>query len=206
MTRLVRKRRRGLAGTLLRLTGAAILLYAGGFAAFLFTLPDPDGVDPDRVAADAIVVLTGQERRLTAAVNLLERGAGRRLLITGVNPHATKRELRELFGGGRAFDCCADLGFEAVDTRGNAHEAAEWVAAHGYQSLIVVTGYDHMPRSLLEFRAEMPNVTFIPYPVGRMVGSDLTDGRLSRLNGEYAKYLASWVRLSLIRRQASAAS
>jgi uncharacterized SAM-binding protein YcdF (DUF218 family) len=195
-----------LAGALFRVAVAAGLVYAAGFGIFLLTLPEPNAIDPDTVSADAIVALTGQDRRLAAAIDLLERGAGKRLLISGVNPSTTKSELRELLAAGPTFDCCADLGFTALDTRGNAQETADWAAAHGYKSIILVTGYDHMPRSLLEFAAEMPDVALVPYPVGRPEESDLTNLRFSRLNSEYAKYLASWVRLSLSPRAAAATS
>jgi uncharacterized SAM-binding protein YcdF (DUF218 family) len=182
---------------LIRAVLLAGVVYAGGFLLFLFMLPSPNANGEAEIHADAIVALTGQDRRLRVAVTLLERGAGARLLISGVNESTKKEELRELLDGGRAFDCCVDLGFVARDTRGNAREAAEWARTHGYQSLIVVTGYDHMPRSLLEFSAEMPEVTLIPYPVGREDGNNPISGRLDTLHQEYAKYLASWARITL---------
>ncbi len=187
----------GTASFLFRIIVMTGVMYAAGFLVFLFTLPDPDIVDAEAVNAEAIVVLTGQGGRLGAAVDLLQRGAGRRLLISGVNPNIDKEELDELLDGGAAFNCCADLGFNAVDTRTNALETRDWAMMHGYNSLIVVTGYEHMPRSLLEFSAEMPEMMLIPYPVGQTEGSDLIDVSLTQINAEYAKYLASWVRLSL---------
>ena len=186
--------------------GAGLLLgalYGIGFVAFLLTLPEPQDAAREQVSADAIVALTGSNRRLAAALDLLERGAGKRLLISGVNPNIDKKELRNQLGGGPAFDCCADLGFEASDTRENALETAQWVEKNGYRSLIVVTGYEHMPRSLLELSSEMPDIEIIPFPVGRMDRDSLIDGRLRMLNGEYAKYLASWVRTSLMPRGAA---
>lgn len=176
------------------------VIYAAGFLVFFFTLPRPNEVDGESVNAEAIVVLTGQGRRLAAAVDLLQRGAGRRLLITGVNPDIDKEELDNALDGGAAFNCCADLGFSAVDTRTNALETRDWAAMHGYKSLIVVTGYEHMPRSLLEFSAEMPGVTLIPYPVGQSESGNEMNASLRQVNAEYAKYIASWVRLSLISR------
>jgi uncharacterized SAM-binding protein YcdF (DUF218 family) len=178
-------------------------LYGIGFLIFLVTLPDPDEMNPDAVAADAIVVLTGEGLRLPIAVELLQRGAGKRLLISGVNPSIDKNELRGPLGGGPAFECCTDLGFDAADTRGNAVETANWARTHGYQSLVVVTGYDHMPRSLLELSTQMPEIELIPYPVGQPEGQNLIDRRLPRLNSEYAKYLASWVRITLTNREAA---
>lgn len=173
------------------------LIYVAGFLVFWALLPVPDSVDAEAVRAEAIVVLTGEGQRLAPAVDLLERGAGRRLLISGVNPDIDKDELRQVLDAGVAFDCCADLGFEAADTHGNALEARDWAMEYGYHSLIIVTGYEHMPRSLLEFSSLMPEYTLIPFPVGQTEGNELSGGSLSRINAEYVKYLASWLRLSL---------
>ena len=97
------------------------------------------------------------------AMDLLEKGLGKRLLITGVNP-ASKRAMKTLLHGGELFDCCVDLGFAALNTHGNAEEAASWVQRHHYSSLIIVTADYHMPRSMVEFGAEMPGVKLIPIP------------------------------------------
>jgi uncharacterized SAM-binding protein YcdF (DUF218 family) len=148
--------------------------------------------------ADAIVALTGQGGRLAPAVTLLEKGDGQRLLITGVNRLLSKRSLKTLLHGGQAFDCCADLGFAALDTRGNAAETARWVRAHHYGSLIVVTANYHMPRSLVEFGAQMPDVKLVPYPVAADPLNMLSWGNAKRLHGEYFKYLASVVRVSVV--------
>lgn len=182
---------------LLRAVLLLALLYAGGLVVFVRTLPPAAGPQTPAARADAIVALTGENRRLSAAVRLLEAGAGRRLLITGVNPATNKSTLKDYTGGETAFDCCADLGFEATDTRGNAREASAWAAAHGYRSLIVVTGSDHMPRSLMEFASEMPEVVLIPYAVVPQSEDLPFLERLAALNGEFAKFLASSVRVSL---------
>ena len=85
-------------------------------------------------------------------------GNGERLLITGVNKTLTKPRLKTLLKGGPSFDCCADLGFAAADTRGYAEEAAIWAHDHHYTRLIIVTAAYHMPRSLLEFQTVMPEM------------------------------------------------
>jgi uncharacterized SAM-binding protein YcdF (DUF218 family) len=171
----------------------ALVLYAIGFSFFVVDLPLPRAGAIAK--ADAIVALTGEGGRLGPAVTLLEAGGGQRLLITGVNKLISKPTLKTLLHGGQAFDCCADLGFAALDTRGNAAEAAHWVRAHRYGSLIVVTATYHMPRSLVEFGAEMPGVTLIPYPVSAEAVKMLSWENAKRLNGEYVKYLASIVRV-----------
>src|SRR3954469_9244552 len=109
--------------TLLKIIAGLVALYLAGFLLFVVTLP---GVRSTDQHADGIVALTGGNARVDAAVALLERGAARRLLITGVHPTTTKAELRILSHGGKRFDCCTDLGHEAADTRGNAGEAAVW--------------------------------------------------------------------------------
>jgi uncharacterized SAM-binding protein YcdF (DUF218 family) len=178
-----------------KLLAALVGLYIVGFIAFVALLP---GIASATAPAQGIVALTGGDERLEAAVNLLEKHSGERLLISGVHPATTKQDLKRLSHGGARFDCCADLGYAAENTRGNAREAAIWARAHGYKSLIVVTARYHMPRSLTEFEAAMPGVRLEPYPV-EPEDIDLNgwwhDVRALRvLQSEYAKYLASTVR------------
>jgi uncharacterized SAM-binding protein YcdF (DUF218 family) len=178
------------------------VLYGIGFAVFLSRLPAPRlGA---AAKADGIVALTGEGGRLGPAVTLLEQRNGRRLLITGVNMRNTKHDLKLLLHGGEAFDCCADLGFAALDTRGNAAEAARWARTNGYGSLIVVTANYHMPRSLVEFGAQMPDMTLVPYPVAADTVRTLSWENFKRLNGEYIKYLASLIRVSVAKALARA--
>ena len=168
-----------------------LVAYFAGFVAFVAALP---GSAPAEVHADAVVTLTGGEDRLDQAVTLLERGVGRRLLITGVHPFMTKERLRRLVHGGRRFDCCADLGFTATNTHGNAMETAAWARSHGYRSLVIVTANYHMPRSLTEFSAAMPGITLVPYPVPEILSDRkwwLDPGSMRTLQFEYAKYLGA---------------
>lgn len=162
-----------------------VALYVGGFAIFATNLPTA----PRQLGhVDGIVALTGGGSRLDAAVTLFERGVGERLLISGVNPQATKHDIRKLVHGKRRFDCCADLGYAAENTFGNAKEAASWTRFHRYRRIVLVTSRYHMPRSLTEFRDVMPDVEIIPYPVDTESRSRLA--RLKLVHSEYVKYLA----------------
>jgi uncharacterized SAM-binding protein YcdF (DUF218 family) len=186
---------RSVSGIILLLLAIA---YVGGFLVFVTTLPV---TQPAAVHADGIVALTGGTERLDAATALFETGVGKRLLISGVHATTTKAALKTLVHGGKRFACCADLGFQATNTHGNAEEAAQWARDHGYKTLIVVTASYHMPRSLTEFSAQMPHEKLIPYPVE----SDNLDVHawwhnpvaFSVLQWEYAKYLGAVARASI---------
>jgi uncharacterized SAM-binding protein YcdF (DUF218 family) len=127
---------------------------------------------PNRAPAQAhgIVALTGanSNERLAAAMGLLEDGYGRRLLVSGVNPMASRADVRRVSKAvRRLYDCCVDLGFTAADTVGNARETLAWAEAMRYRKLIIVTADYHMPRAMLELNAVLrgSGITAQPYAV-----------------------------------------
>jgi len=165
-----------------------LMAYGAGFVLFASHLPQAPHMP---LRGDGIVALTGGGLRLDVAVALFEKGVGERLLISGVNTLATKSDIKKLAHGRRRFDCCADLGYAAENTFGNAKEAAAWTRFHRYRRIVLVTSRYHMPRSLLEFHDVMPDVKVVPYPVdpdsGR--GFPATLRNLKALHSEYWKYL-----------------
>ena len=188
--------RRSVLRRILRWTGFAVILAGaivfGGFLRFadsVTTLRPP--VDPK---ADAIVVLTGGYQRIDQAIELLRSGAGNRLLISGAYPASTRKQIAKATQTpADLFACCVDIGYDAIDTIGNASETVKWIHAKGYKSVLVVTNNYHMPRSIAELRHADPQMDFIPYPV---VNSDLktkawfTDpNALRTMLSEYAKVL-----------------
>ena len=93
-------------------------------------------------------------------------GAGKRLLITGVNPATTRQDLWRLSGVAPGlFDCCIDVDQRARDTAGNAEETRAWAEPRGFRRLVIVTSNYHMPRSLLMLRLAMPGVELVPHVV-----------------------------------------
>lgn len=174
------------------------LAFLGGFAAFsthVARLTTP----VEQRDADAIIVLTGGEKRLDAAFDLLRSGKGQRLLISGVHPAARVVDLQQATGGDPTlFACCVDIDRAALDTIGNAEESAKWVNSHAYGSVIVVTNNYHMPRSLLELKRMIGDTDLLPYPVvnTRLDSGEWVTNRdaLRVLFTEYAKYLAAVVR------------
>lgn len=163
-----------------RLAGLAALAWVLGFAWFMLTLPGPGAPQP----TDAIVVPTGGAGRIDRGIELMERRAARRMLITGVAPGVGPVSLaREYHAAPALFTCCIDLGRDATDTRSNADETAAWMRRHGFKSVRLVTSDWHLRRARLELENRLD--------AGVTVVGDGVRGepRLPLLVAEYNKYL-----------------
>ena len=158
---------------------------------------------PRDARAEGIVVLTGGASRIADAVELLQQGRARRLLITGVHPRATPAQIadKQDAEADRLYRCCIDLDRRALNTAGNAEETKRWVEEKGYRSIIVVTSEYHMPRSLTELARVLPAVELIPYPVSSPLlreNEHWSDGDIARLLlSEYVKYMVSLARQTI---------
>ena len=145
-------------------------------------------------AADAIVVLTGEENRIHSAVELLKAKNGKRLLISGVSNTVSDNTILKTYAPktANAF-CCIDLDRMALDTKGNAVHAANWVNQHGFKKIIIVTSSYHMPRSLDHLQRTMPrSVELIPaqiIPTDMRGKSALSMMLNPKVIVEYAKFL-----------------
>lgn len=129
------------------------IAYILGFALFAAVLPQPAA----DTRTDAIVVLTGGAARIERGLALLEAGKARRLLISGVDRTVRPRELALRYDTPlRLFGCCVDLGREAVDTRSNAEEVADWLERRRYRSVRLVTSDWHMRRASFEISRALP--------------------------------------------------
>jgi uncharacterized SAM-binding protein YcdF (DUF218 family) len=165
------------------------LIYLLGFVLFALTLGRPAAASTP--ATDAAVVLTGGSGRLEHAVEVLQDGKAKRLLVAGADPSVTKRDIaRRLGGSGSLVRCCVDLGSESVDTRSNAEEAARWLARHQFRSVRLITSDWHMRRARYEFRKVLGGQYALVTDAVRTEPSFLI------LFGEYNKYvlrrLAVW--------------
>lgn len=165
---------------IVRLASAALLLWMLGFAWFAMLLPQP----LDGRQTDAIVVLTGGASRIDRGLALLEEGAAKRMLISGVDRAVRPSELAaEYRAPERLFTCCITLGREAIDTRSNAIETARWLERRDYATVRLITTDWHMRRAALELRQALPDEVTLVY--------DAVTSRpsLTMLVREYNKYL-----------------
>jgi uncharacterized SAM-binding protein YcdF (DUF218 family) len=194
--RVMRRFGRAVFGVAMLLAVVVVL----GFAWFLGQLPTREPPLPAR--ADGIVALTGGASRVTDAIELLAAGRGKRLLITGVHPSATPKDIaRHVPEYERIFRCCVDLDRSAMNTLGNATEARRWALHHGFRSLIVVTSAYHMPRAMAELGHQLPGFRLVAFPVvtekmrnGQWWSSP---GTARLLISEYAKYILAVVRMKV---------
>lgn len=176
-----------------------LLAFLVGFVAFgeKVTSMQPPTIDEP---ADAIIVLTGGQSRIQAAVNLLKDKRGKRLLISGVHPSTNEKALQRATHADQSlFDCCVDLDRSALNTIGNAAESERWIRTNNYRRVILVTNNYHIPRSTLEMSYLMKDVEFTPYPVvngEHREHSWVAEGDTLRvLFIEYVKYLGAAVRV-----------
>ncbi|MGE5145591.1 MAG: YdcF family protein [Candidatus Eiseniibacteriota bacterium] len=175
-----------------------VIAWVAGFVWFAQTMPGE--VPTDVTPTDAIVVLTGGSERLGEGLKLLLQNRAAHLFVSGVHPGVTVEELLRVYHVDPArAPGDITIGYRAGNTQGNAEETAEWMAAHGFHSLRLVTANYHMRRSLLEFSAALPGVAIVPHPVfpepvypsrwWRSVQA------ISVVGGEYNKYLVALARL-----------
>ena len=191
-------RRQARPRTAIALAVAAVALVAAlwlrGFVWFAEALPR--AVADSETPTGGIVVFTGGPERLETALELLAAGKARKLFVSGVSVGVSGFDIQAASQRDpELFECCVVLGYEAMDTVGNARETAAWAAGEGYASLRVVTAAYHMPRSLVELRRVMPGVRLIANPVFparvRLDSWWSWPGTASLIATEYTKYLVS---------------
>jgi len=151
-------------------------------------LPKPG----DDTRTDAIVVLPGGPGRIDRGLDLIQRHMAPRLLVRGVAPEVRPRELAATAHKPMSlFTCCVDLGHQAIDTRSNADETADWVRQPHYRTVRLVTSDWHLARARLELVAELGNDATV---IGDGVPSS---PRFELLLAEYNKLLIRWIALKL---------
>ncbi|WP_095012589.1 YdcF family protein [Tsuneonella mangrovi] len=169
---------------MIRLIAAVLAAWMIGFVVFALSLPQPLA----GTTTDAIIVPTGSAGRIERGLDVLEHKRAKAMLVTGVDREVTRGEFAAQYHvPAHLMKCCVTLGFEAVDTRSNANEAAAWIAHHGYRRVRLVTADWHMRRAAGELSAALPHgVTMFQDAV-------TTTPSLRNLFLEYNKLLASWL-------------
>ena len=107
--------------------------------------------------ADCGVVLTGGPGRIREGFDLLAQGQVRKLIISGVNPKATLREIFPqwpFYGSLHEEDVVLER--RSTTTYGNAQQSLPLVEAMHCRSLVLITSHVHMRRASRTFRKVFP--------------------------------------------------
>lgn len=113
--------------------------------------------------AEGIVALTGGTDRIATSIQLLEENSSAQLLISGVNKQVPPAEILRMVPSHLTNKIT--LGYLAETTAENALETANWIRQKNIQSILLVTSFYHMPRSMFEILKHTPHLTIVPYPV-----------------------------------------
>ena len=100
-----------------------------------------------------IVVLTGGKQRIEKGVDLLLKGYGKKLFISGVfMPSEIELKFENEKEKNELFKCCVFFGEKAKNTVENAYEVEKWLNKNSeINSIILVSSYYHLPRSMMIF-------------------------------------------------------
>ena len=141
------------------------LTWISGFIVFIITLPQtPFSISHK---TDALVVLTGGSDRLEAALTLMHQQVSDKMLISGVHPQTTLKDILKLdsesnvlLAGVKIF-----LDYDAHSTLENAQKTRKWVHDYHVKSIRLVTAHYHMPRALLEFHQNLRHINILSHPI-----------------------------------------
>ncbi len=145
------------------------LLWLMAFGLFLVQMRAPD--DAPRASVDALVVLTGSSGRVERGFELLAQGNAPLLYISGAGAKVTVADMLNQHASPALREEILAKGYEVIldhaasTTQTNATESAVFIRTRHYQTIRLITGHYHMPRSLVEFRAVLPDVTILTEPV-----------------------------------------
>lgn len=115
------------------------------------------------VQADAIVVFSGEPRRIRVATNLMRKGFGQHLLIVGQD---NRDEIDKMRNANRSlFECCVTIDDRSRNTAEDALLARNLIRKIRSQSLTLVTSSFHMPRAKKELIRLLPEVDIKFYGV-----------------------------------------
>ncbi len=137
--------------------------------------------------ADCAIVLTGGPGRVREGFDLLAQGQVHKLIISGVNPRATLRDIFPqwpYYGTLRAEDVVLER--RSATTYGNAQQSLPLVEALRCRSLVLITSHLHMRRAFKTFRQVYPPELLI---LTRGVSSGSIPPRSSDLSFEVLKSL-----------------
>lgn len=169
-----------------------LIIWTVGF--FVFVHYVNNLASDDDLSADVIVVLTGDKGRVPTAAHLFHQETTARLFISGVGGGVELDALSGTKQLSRKKKESVVLGRGALNTRQNALETADFVKNHNVSSILLVTSYYHIPRSLVEFERVLPDVDIKLYPIKEDLNPRTGFKRYKLLMKEYNKFILAEIR------------
>lgn len=119
------------------------------------------------LTADCGVVLTGSIGRVREGFDLLEQGQIQNLIISGVHPQNSLRDLLPIWPYySKASEIHVFLEKRSETTYGNAVQSAHYIQALKCRDVVLITSELHMFRSYMTFRPVYPSgVVIWKHPV-----------------------------------------
>ena len=173
----------------------SVLLWGIGLWGFIRSIPNQSS--SVNSSYDAIIVLTGGEKRIDYGVELLQSDIAPILFITGVSDNYTRNELPV-----ERQDTRIVYGNKARSTLQNVMEAQHWLTMHSaIKKIIVISANYHIPRVQLIFDYQLQgyNLHYATVSPSQFTKDKwYAHGNSLRLVlAEYHKYLITWVRLHI---------
>ena len=167
-----------------------MLLWVLGFLWFAMLLPQPAGLQK----TDGIIALTGGAGRIPRAIEMLRTARAGKLLVAGVASEVRPQEFEAEYGVSPALmACCITLGFDSVDTRSNALEAARWIAAQHISSVRLVTTDWHMRRAIFDLaHAAQAELRIVPDAVASRPSLKILFIEYNKLLARSAAWIVGW--------------
>lgn len=191
---------------IISILAVAIIFWGVAWIDFLQSVPKEHSANTS--PTDAIIVLTGGARRVEYGFEKLAQGAAPLLFITGVGGDSSLDKLFETHTTPQvrsridALKPVIVLDHTARSTRMNAEETQKFVQQNGVKSIRLITANYHMPRSVQEIHALMPELTIIAdaaFPRGFTAHSWWHQGKaryllLSEFHKTWAVRLREWAK------------
>lgn len=175
-----------------------VMFWALGWLWFAAAVVAAKPQTPD-MKTDAIIVLTGGDKRVNTGIDLIADGKADYLFISGVNAKVRAEDLVALWGGDQKKVLSKiTLGYTADSTVTNATESHEWIVKNDIDSVRLVTANYHMARSMLLMQNKLPDLRIIKHPVVPADFEPWTEQFWPLTFQEYNKFLMTWLRLDLI--------
>ena len=126
------------------------------------------------VEPNNIVILTGGSNRIKDGFKIINNFnksdlKSIKLLISGTGKGFTKLSINKILSKNNDFysfiKCCVELDSRSKNTYSNAIQTKIWVTKNNINQFVLITSNYHIPRALLEFREQMPNIKIFAYPI-----------------------------------------